>query len=241
MVQGGRAGAGRRLDCRRIPAGAPKIDSTAHDLATHLRRLKRLRGPGSDPPPRLAEVKRWKARRLERTYADLAAQPRYRAATEFFLDEVYGEKDFSGRDQEMLRIVPAMARLLPASAVQTAGLAIELESLTEELDQRVEAHLPAGALGDASYAKACRAASPRRDRDRQLALVRAVGECLDVLVRKPFVGRTLKLMARPARLAGLASLQDFLERGFAAFRELDGAGDFLDILEEREGEILDRI
>jgi len=225
----------------RVGAGARKIDSTAQELATHLRRLKRLRGPGSDPPPRLADVKRWQARRLARTYADLAKQPRYAAATAFFLDEVYGEKDFSERDQEMLRIVPVMARILPASAVQTASLAIELEALTEELDQGVAQHLPAGAIDEASYAKACRAASPRRERDRQLALVRAVGERLDALVRKPFVGRTLGLMATPARLAGLGDLQDFLERGFAAFRDLDGARDFLGIFERREGEVLDRI
>jgi hypothetical protein len=186
-------------------------------------------------------VKRWQARRLARTYADLATQPRYRAATAFFLDEVYGEKNFSERDQEMLRIVPVMARILPASAVQTASLAIELEGLTEELDQRVAEHLPDGAIDEASYARACRAASPRRERDRQLALVRAVGERLDVLVRKPLVGRTLGLMATPARLAGLADLQHFLERGFAAFRDLDGARDFLDIFGRREGEVLDRI
>ncbi|HEX4780090.1 MAG TPA: hypothetical protein VH301_05010 [Usitatibacter sp.] len=186
-------------------------------------------------------MKRWQARRLARTYADIAAQPRYGAATAFFLDEVYGEKDFSARDQEMLRIVPVMARILPATALQTASLALELEALTEDLDQRVAKQLDAGEIDEASYARACRAASPRRERDRQLALVRAVGERLDALVGKPFVGRTLKLMGRPARLAGLGGLQDFLERGFAAFRELDGARDFLDIFERREAEMLDRI
>src|SRR5436305_15153052 len=68
----------------------PSIDAPARDLATHLERLKRLRGPGAASPPRLAEVKGWQARRLARTYADLAAQRRYRDATAFFLDEVYG-------------------------------------------------------------------------------------------------------------------------------------------------------
>ncbi|HST02243.1 MAG TPA: hypothetical protein VLJ84_11350, partial [Usitatibacter sp.] len=181
----------------------PPIDAAAQDLATHLKRLKGLRGPGIDPPARLADVKRWQARRLARTYADLAAQRRYRDATAFFLDEVYGEKDFSGRDQEMLRIVPVMSRILPASAVQTAGLAVELEALTEDLDQRVARELDAGEVDEASYARACRAASQRRERDRQVELVRAVGERLDALVQKPLVGRTLKLMGKPARLAGL--------------------------------------
>jgi hypothetical protein len=231
----------RPLDwCTRDREPLP-IDPSAQHLAACLKRLKSLRGPASEAPPRLAEVKSWQARRLARTYADLAAQPRYRDATAFFLDEVYGEKDFSARDQEMLRIVPVMARILPASAVQTAGLAVELEALTEELDQGVARHLEHGEIDEASYAKACRAASPRRERDRQVALVRAVGERLDTLVGKPLVGHTLKLMGKPARLAGLSGLQDFLERGFAAFREMDGAGEFLATFERREAGVLDRI
>jgi len=112
-------------------------------------------------------VKRWQARRLARTYADLAAQRRYRDATAFFLDEVYGEKDFSERDEEMLRIVPVMARILPTSALETASLAIELEALTEDLDQRVARHLDHGEVDEGSYAKACRAASRRRERDHR--------------------------------------------------------------------------
>jgi len=186
-------------------------------------------------------VKRWQARRLARTYADLAAQRRYRDATAFFLDEVYGEKDFSERDEEMLRIVPVMARILPTSALETASLAIELEALTEDLDQRVARHLDHGEVDEGSYAKACRVASRRRERDHQVELVRAVGERLDTLVRKPLVGHALKVMGKPARLAGLSGLQDFLERGYQAFRHMDGARDFLAAFERREGEVLDAI
>jgi hypothetical protein len=186
-------------------------------------------------------VKRWQSKRLEETYADLARQPRYRAATAFFLDEVYGEKDFSARDDEMLRVVPVMARILPASAVETAALAVELEALTEDLDRRVARHVAAGSIDEAGYAAACRASAPRQEREHQVELVRALGERLDVLVRRPFVGHALKVMGKPARLAGLGDLQEFLERGFAAFRDLRGADEFLDAFEERELAILDSI
>ncbi len=214
-----------RPRCRR----KPKIDPSAQHLATHLKRLKKLRGEGAADVPRVDEVKRWQSRRLERTYADLAAQPRYRAATAFFLEEVYGEKDFSARDEEMLRVVPVMSRILPASAVQTAALAVELEALTEDLDRRGGRKLAPGAIDEAGYAaRLQRASAPREERGHQVELVRELGERLDVLVRKPFVGQALKLMGKPARLAGLGDLQDFLERGFAAFRELRGARDFLD-------------
>ena len=207
----------------------------------HLLFLKELRSRERERPSRVKEVKRFQARRLADTYADIASQPRYAAATAFFLEDLYGPKDFSARDQAMLRIVPVMSRVLPASAVETAAMAVELDALTEDLDQRLAKALPAGALGEESYAKAYRESSARTERERQVALIDAVGHRLDALVRKPFVFRTLKLMRQPARMAGLDDLQDFLERGFDAFSRMGGAGEFLAIMRDRETAILSRL
>jgi hypothetical protein len=217
------------------------VKGSAQELAHHLQRLKELRGAGSKRPPRLAELKRFQSKRLARTYADLAAQPRYRAATGFFLDDLYGPKDFSARDQEMLRIVPVMSRILPASAVETAALAIELEALSEELDHRLAAALAEGPIDDAAYARAYRESSTREERARQIDLIEAVGKRLDALVKKPLVSQMLKLMRKPAHIAGLGGLQDFLEEGFGSFREMKGADEFLAILRSREEEIANRL
>jgi hypothetical protein len=217
------------------------MTSYADAMNRHLGFLKELRGPEGRGPQRMAELKAWQSRRLAETYADIAAQPRFRAATSFFLDDLYGAKDFSGRDQAMMRIVPVMTRILPASAVETAALAIELEALTEDLDQRLARALPAGPITEAGYAKAYRESSSREERERQVALVDAVGHRLDSLVKKPLVFGTLKLMRRPAKVAGLSDLQDFLERGFEAFREMKGADAFLALVRSRETEILNRL
>jgi hypothetical protein len=217
------------------------LKGSAKDLAQHLRRLKELRGKGSARPARLVEVKRFQSRRLAKTYEDLAAQPRYRSATAFFLDDIYGPKDFSARDQEMLRIVPVMSRILPASAVETAALAIELEALSEDLDHRLAAALPEGPLDDESYAKAYRESSTRAERRHQFDLIEAVGKRLDSLVKKPMVAQMLRVMRTPARVAGLGDLQDYLERGFVSFRDLKGADEFLAILRSREEKILSRL
>lgn len=206
-----------------------------------MRRLKELRGRGGKPPARLTELKEWQARRLTKSYEDFAAQPRYRAATSFFIGDLYGAKDFSQRDQAMLRIFPVMTRILPASAVETAALAIELEALSEELDQKLAAALAAGPITAATYAEAYRRSSTAEERARQIELIDAVGHRLDALVRKPLVSQTLKLMRRPAKMAGLADLQDFLERGFAAFRDMKGADEFLATLRRREGAFLSRL
>ena len=215
--------------------------AASDSLRRHLEALKSLRGPLARPPAMLGAVKRLQSARLAETYADLASQPRYAEATAFFLDDLYGAKDFSARDEEMLRIVPVMARVLPESAVETAALAIELEALTESLDQRLAARLTAPTLTAGEYERAYRETSTPAERMHQVDLVQAVGQRLDALVRKPFVGGTLKLMRRPARLAGLADLQDFLERGHAAFRRMDGAGEFLAAFRAREGALVREI
>lgn len=212
-------------------------------LREHLERLRELRGAdgAQGVPARLAEVKAWQHGRLARTYADLSTQPRYAQATQFFMDDLYGPKDFSGRDAAMLRIYPTMVRVLPAGAVQTAALAIEVDALSESLDRRLADALPPGAITEAGYAKAYRASSEPAERERQIELIGEVGLRLDALVRKPLVLQTLKVMRTPARLAGLSDLQVFLERGFESFRTMGGAGDFIAIVQARERAIASRL
>ena len=215
--------------------------AVANALRRHLERLKALRGMDAAIGKRLKDLKDWQARRLARTYADLASIPRYRAATAFFLQDLYGPKDFSARDAAMLRIVPVMTRILPVHAVETAALSIEVEAISEELDHQLAATLPDGAIDEDTYGRAYREIGNAADRKHQIQLVVEVGRRLDALVAFPFVFSTLKLMRHPARLAGLSELQDFLERGFVAFRAMGGADEFLATIESRETTILNRL
>ena len=218
------------------------MSPATRSLQRHLEALKALRVAKDVPRARLAALKAWQAERLAATYADLTAKPRYAAATRFFLDDLYGPKDFTSRDDAMIRILPTMSRLLPESAVETAAQAIELEALTEQLDQRVAKALPArGAITEERYAEAYREGSTPAERKRQLRLAVGVGERLDALVDRPFFLRTLSLMRTPARLAGLGELQSFLERGFLAFAQMRGAREFLDTLVAREEAIIKEI
>src|SRR5881394_2363346 len=88
----------------RMPTNAAAI---AAEMREHLEKLKQLRGPQAraDMPARVAEVQRWQTARLMRTYADLNANPRYRAATAYFVQDLYGPKDFSARDAALLKLV----------------------------------------------------------------------------------------------------------------------------------------
>jgi hypothetical protein len=217
------------------------MKGTGADLKAHLEQLKTLRGAGAITPPSLEGLKDFQARRLARSYADIAVQPRYRLATSFFLEDLYGPKDFSRRDDAMMRILPIMVRTMPERGVEAATLAVELEALSESLDHRVALMLDPGPIDDESYARAYCAGSTRAERERQIELVMIVGRDLDWLVTKPLVYSTLKLMRTPARMAGLHDLQDFLEGGFKAFRAMGGAEDFLALIRDRETEILNRL
>jgi len=51
----------------------------------------------------------------------------------------------------------------------------------------------------------------------------------------------LVMMRQPARLAGLSTLHDFLERGFSAFQRMNGADAFLATIDARETALLNAI
>ena len=139
-----------------------------------------------------------------------------------------------------------MVRLLPARAIATVASAMEVNALTAELDRALASVLKAtgpvdGAMTVARYARAYRECDMREARARQVELIVHVGHELDAVVRLPLIYSTLKLLRAPARMAGLAGLQDFLERGFRAFRAMNGAEGFLSAVETRETEIMERI
>lgn len=220
------------------------VDAIRADLARVRAVRAAARRAGND---RLT-LRAWQAARLASTYADLLADPRHGPAARFFLEDLYGPKDFSERDAEIARILPTMTRLLPLSAVRTFGLAISLDCLSEELDAALvtalRAALPTGApmvIDVPGYTAAFRASSSRADRERQIGLAGKIGVALDALSRKPLIAKAVEMMRGPAHAAGLGDLHDFLERGFQAFRHMRGADEFLGIIDRRERRILDRV
>jgi hypothetical protein len=214
------------------------------ELGRLLERNAALRDVFADAPAlrgRLAELQRWQSQRLLRSHADLRADPRYRTAVEFFLNELYGSGDPRARDRDLKRVHHVMERLLPGEALRALMLAIELEILSQELDADVVRGLPPGPVTVDAYAAGYRAAGRRADRERQIELLGAIGDFLDRVVRKPVV-RTLVRFARgPAHAAGFGTLQEFLERGLDAFEAMHGAGDFLAILHDREVHAMERL
>jgi len=190
----------------------------------------------------LDRLARWQSRRLKQTYADLARMPRYASAVAFFGTDLYGPGDFSRRDADLARVVPLMTKMLPDGVLATVASAMELSVLSHELDRALLRHLdPAAPLSVATYCDAYRALDDRASRRRQVELIVSVGRALDRFVGKPLVRAALVAMRQPARVAGFGALQDFLERGFTAFRTMHGADEFLGIVQSRETALMDAI
>ncbi len=196
----------------------------------------------------VAAVKRFQAKRFQRYYADLLSANDFGAASRFFLEELYGETDYAQRDQQFARIAATLATVFPAAVVGTAVALSRLHLLTEQLDHQMAEHYRLQAknafdLDAASYLAAWQSVGRRADRQYQLESVLELGRELADLIRKPGLLFLLKLMRRPARSAGLASLQQFLERGFEIFatmsRSKGKVAQFLSTIETRESNWLD--
>jgi hypothetical protein len=194
---------------------------------------------------RLRRLQHWQSLRLQETHADLAADPRYGPGVRFFVEDLYAPKDFADRDADVERAFPYMVRTLPRGALDTAGDAMGLYVLTRELDAgMVEAlwdTLGADALDGAAYAEGYRICEARDARAEQIDLIRDLAGRLDGLVRSPIVLGALRVARRPAQLAGLGALQDFLERGVSAFHHMGGSQEFVATITRREHTILERI
>jgi hypothetical protein len=186
-------------------------------------------------------LRSWQAQRLQRTYADYAVRPRYRAALEFFLQDLYGPHDFTRRDRDLRRVLYQWERLLPERALQALVHALELEALSQSLDVATANALGAAELTPASYAGAYRQANRRGDRQRQIWLTVAAGRALDSLSNTPALGIALRTARLPARVLGVSLLQAFLERGYRAFKRMGGAGDLLQTIQQRETTIMHRL
>jgi hypothetical protein len=209
-----------------------------------MARVAALRQQASQCPAlaqAVLEVKRFQSQRFAGTYPDLLASPAYGASARFFLTELYGVRDFSLRDQQFVHVASALELTLPQRALATTLALTDLHGLTEELDLAMARHWMAQPDTDSPAARylACwRAVGRQSERDWQLKTVLRIGQALGELTRKRSLRLMLTLMRKPAQLAGIDALQNFLESGFDHFAGMTDKGgsirDFLALIGQRE-------
>jgi hypothetical protein len=237
-------------------------ESAGNLLLANLTRARTLRAASRESAQALfarTALRTWQSQRLARTYPDLLASARYHDAAQFFLEDLYGPKDFSQRDNDIARIVPTLKKLLPEAALATIAQAVELDALSESLDAALIGHLQDSIaenahekdvsnqhdleklINEASYADAYRKSANQADRARQIAIVQELGDSLNRLTKIPMLAMTLKLMRGPASAAGLIELHEFLARGFGAFKKMGDAQEFLRTIVGRETQLMHQL
>jgi hypothetical protein len=218
-------------------------DAVAH-LTSQIQRnqevAERLSRANDALTQRLIELQDWQRQRLDGCYDDLRQTPRYRPACDFFLDELYGGKDFSERDRQLSRVVPVMRRFLPDHLLLAVGDAMRLQAVSLEFDlDMAELLIDARRLDQPAYASAYREQAAWEERAAQIELIEGLGQVLDETVHRPMVHRLVRMMKGPAVLAGFGALQGFLTRGLDAFARMHGADYFLDTITDRERRALE--
>jgi hypothetical protein len=173
----------------------------------------------------MCAIKEFQAWRFAHTYDDLIKSAQYGTAAKFFLEELYGNKDYSDRDSQFARIAGGLQRLFPEQVIGTAIALARLHRLTEELDHAMAVAL----LQMPTHSEICtvsryvsiwKIVGRFEDRYAQLNLVLQIGNDMVRLTRTPGLRMMLRMMRRPAKTMGMSSLQHFLETGFDTFASL---------------------
>jgi len=225
---------------------------SARDAARLLQSLhqnqvaRREQVDGNDLDPQMALLRAWQVERLARTHTDLLASSRYAPACRFFLDDVYAPRNLTQRDHDLERMHQFTLKFLPGSLVRPLTLAIELNTLTQQLDQElldvlVDELGMTETITEGLYAEGYRLCDNYAERVKQIELVGEVGHGIERVARLPLTGMTLRLARGPAQRAGWGELQEFLERGLAAFKKMRHVKGFLTMIQRRERRILDQI
>ena len=201
---------------------------------------------GKQLSPLMAYLSAWQSLRLSRTHADLLNDPEFSQACGFFLSDIYAPRDFSQRDHDGHRIYDFMNRFLPEATLLPLSMALEINTLTQQLDLALAEKLRnelavADRFDQYQYEEAYRLCDNYDVRVRQIELILELGVHLDRVRRLPFITSTLRLARGPAQRLGWYDMQAFLERGFAALKSLRRVEVFLQRIEQREKAILDRI
>ena len=110
-------------------------------------------------------------------------------------------------DEEVKQAVPAMTTFLPVSGLETVADVIELDALSEDLDAAMVVALGTRitTIDAAAYGRAYRKVDRRKDRERQIYLIKHLGQSLDRLANRRFAGAALVLLRKPAQIAGRRS------------------------------------
>jgi hypothetical protein len=191
--------------------------------------------------PSIRAVQAWQCKRLLASHQQMYQQKRFKPAVEFFINELYGPNDFSQRDQDIARIVPKMSKFLPEKALQSLASALHLNTLSFELDFDLAKRLVDTEINRETYANAYVSCDNIASRQQQIDYIRNLGNDLADVVKMKGISSLLFISRKPAKMAGVLALHEFLEKGFRSFKNLGNVEDFIFPVVNKEQEIMQHL
>ncbi|MEP1447414.1 MAG: hypothetical protein ABJK37_15020 [Paraglaciecola sp.] len=191
--------------------------------------------------PNIRAVQAWQCKRLLTSHQHMYQQKRFKPAVEFFINELYGPNDFSQRDQDIARIIPKMSRFLPESALQSLASALHLNTLSFELDFDLAKELVGTEVNRDTYATAYVNCNNHATRQQQIDYIRTLGTDLADVVKMKGISSLLFISRKPAKVAGVLALHEFLEKGFKSFKNIGNVNDFITPVINKEHQIMQQL
>jgi hypothetical protein len=187
----------------------------------------------------------WQLDYLLPFFSDLYKQEGYAEAIDFIMSDLAGI-GISNRDRDLERAAPAITSMLPLAALATIASAAEMNARVLKVNIAICQCLADGSnlpttITEHDYCIACRQASSLQECVELVHLITGLGKTLKTLVEIPMLGILLRAMRGPAHAAGFGALQDFLENGYATFRQIPDIDHFISEIEARMVTIFERI
>lgn len=193
----------------------------------------------------LQALQAFQAQRIRATYSDLYEQPQYTKLVEFFFEEIYGPQDFGIRNEGIKVLHQKLRGLLKGEIIESMGKVVELNDLTEALDDlMVDKMIEQGVgvdLDMETYGVIYRSCDNYEQRVYQINLMLEATKHIYAVSRMWMIGLTLKAVNTAAHLAGYGKIIDFLAHGYEAFRNVKNINYFLQIVEIREKALNNRL
>jgi hypothetical protein len=178
------------------------------------------------------QVKLYQIKHIESANQDFMKDSNAKGALNFFLEEIYGIKDLSKRDEEVERFISTMEKLISKDTLEVIFNAVNLNLITETLDNQMAQKLFVG-FTDEQYNEAY-SKTPKSLREEQISIVEKLGNSLSSLVKIPFLGMLMKTMTIPAKAQNVYNLHLFLQKGFDVFKSTKNSNSIIHTVANRE-------
>ncbi len=190
-------------------------------------------------------LQKFQADRIRETYADLKENPQLVSLVHFFFEQIYGPQDFGFRDHGIRTLHRKLGGFLRGEIIDGIGKVIELNDLSDDLDNLMAEKMRERDIGPEliwqEYAEIYRSLDNYQQRVYQIDLTLEAIRRVHDISQMPFIGWSLKVVRKAARLAGYGKIMDFLYQGYEAFKKVNNIDNFTGIIEEREKALNDKL